>query len=355
MRGMELQMIKEYVMTFIKGFNEYSGILTMVALLVSAWSLWVALRALGLKCGNKIIGYYTTASSIDSDMPYIKEILLQNLKDKEVAIHDIFIRFGRNIYLDMLNKGHYDHFIHVLPPMGTLYLKFGPAYRYSESMNTVDISHLIMGRKYGKIILSTNQGRINVGSIKSGWSPIFDYFRNYRTQVIQPHKFYTTESVYSNNNNEVYRAVDFSSYGDRVSYLVTLKINGKDVVYRVFNQGVDQIPYFSHVSFTPQSLQDENSLRAFLKAEKKRGHLQFDSIVKIINLHKIIEQDKQESQKYGSYKPIPDGWFTYRIIGKLQTEWWNLKQDIKNLQNRDIHYNYHFLLSRWYKKLYIRK
>ena len=38
MRGMELQMIKEYVMTFIKGFNEYSGILTMVALLVSAWS-----------------------------------------------------------------------------------------------------------------------------------------------------------------------------------------------------------------------------------------------------------------------------------------------------------------------------
>lgn len=84
--------------TFVNYANTYSALITILALLVSVWALWVAIKALNLKCGNKVVGYYNVESSIDSSIPYIKEIVLQNLKDKEVAIQDIYIRFGRDIY-----------------------------------------------------------------------------------------------------------------------------------------------------------------------------------------------------------------------------------------------------------------
>lgn len=157
------------------------------------------------------------------------------------------------IYIDMLDKGYLDSYINVIPPFGTILLKFGPAYRYSCSMQTVDMTKLIWDHKPGQIILSTNQGKIKVRKIRTGWSPTTDYFRNYGTQCIRQFKFYTLDSVYRNGSLEN-KAIDFSSYGDQVKYLVSLKVGGRIVEYRIFAATQKQVAAFENLRFTEQNL-----------------------------------------------------------------------------------------------------
>lgn len=330
-------------------FTEYSGIFTVSALLISFWSLKVAIKALNLKCGTKVIGYYNIARSFDSNTPYVREVVIQNLKDKEVAIHEIYIRFGKNVYLDLFDKGCYDYYVHILPPLGTLQFKFGPAYRYSCGLKTVDMSNLIWGKKQGQLVLVTNIGKIMVKRIKTGWSPHGDYFRNFGIQIIQMHKYYTTDSLYGNNGHKT-KAIDYSSYGDRIVFLVTLKINGKDIEYSIFGADETQVSKFKRLKFTKQVLQDERTLRSFLNSEKKRGNIKFDSIVKIINFKNLINKAKNESDKYGYYTPKVEKWFDFYILDKAQTIWLNFKNDYDNYQKENKHYNYHcFLFNKWIK------
>ncbi len=326
--------------------NDYAGLFTILALLISAFSLRVAIKALSLKYGNKVVGYYNVESSIESTMPYICKVMLQNLKDKDVAILEMYIRFGRNVYIDMFNKGLYDEFIQVIPPLGTLNFTFGPSYMNCCGMNTVDLSNLIMGEKRGTIILLTSQGKIIVKPITKGWSVEADYFKNYGTQHILLHKIYTQKSVYRDGLLP-HKAIDFSSYGDAVKYLVTLKIHGKDIEYKVFNGNNYQVQKFSNIKFTQQSLQSALSLRTFLDTEKKKGNIQYDCIVDVSEFGNFVEKEKNRIGKYGSYEAKAEGWFEYYILDRIQTIWWNIKADIKYFNQNNKNYNYHFHIFRF--------
>ena len=329
--------------------NEYSGLLTFCAIFVAIWTLWVTKAALNLKCGNKVIGYYNIASSIESSTPYIREVVLQNMKDKEVAIHEIYIRFGKNIYLDLLNKGLYDSYLHILPPLGPLQFKFGPAFRYCNGTETVDMSDLILENSYGKLILVTNTGKIEVKKIKTGWSPHAQYFNNFGIQNIQTYKYYTRSSVFGKDSLST-QAIDYSSYGDRVIYLITLKTKGVESEYRIFDTDKPQVQKFEHVKFTKQSLQSEQALRSFLKSEKKKGNVSFDDIVNVVDFRELIEKDRAEAQKYGSYTPKAENWFEFYICDKLQTIWWNLKFDYENYSKGNISSHYHYWFFKLWKK-----
>lgn len=328
-------MIKE----IINNVAVYGTLFTFLALCVSFGALGVAIKALNLKCGNKVAGFYNVQSSVDSSTPYVREILLQNLKDKEVAIHDIYIRFGRNIYLDMLDKSQYDHYVTIIPPLGTILLKFGPAYSYSCGMQSVDMSKLIWGQMRGKIVLSTNQGKISVKRIKRCWSVTGDYFKNYGTQNIHQYKFYTMGSVYR-NSELANKAIDFSSYGDRVKFIVSLDLGGKVVEYRVFHAGQQQVAKFENINFSAQILSSEDSLRFFLLEERERGNISFDRIVRIVDLEAIIERHREDLKQYGKYEPKEEGWFEYCVINRVMTIIYNLKEDYKYYKQRKNHWNY---------------
>ena len=160
--------------------NTLNVIIALLALMLSIAALCVSIKALNLKLGNKVIGYYRFMSSLESSTPFIYKIVLQNMKDKEVAIHNIYLKFGKNVYLDMLNKDDlHEMYIHVLPPLGTLTFKFGPAYLYSEQTRVANVSKLFDGEKQAKIILSTNNGKIDVKPIKTRWSPVYKYLMNF--------------------------------------------------------------------------------------------------------------------------------------------------------------------------------
>lgn len=327
--------------------NEHSGLLTFCAIFVAIWTLWITKATLNLKCGNKVIGYYNVVKSIDSSTPYIKEVVLQNMKDKEVAIHEIYIRFGKNIYLDLLNKGQYDYYLHILPPLGTLQFKFGPALRYSNGTKNVDVSELIWGTSYGKLILVTNTGKIEVKRIKAGWSPYTQYFNNMGTQNIQAHKYYTHSSLFGKDCLDT-KAIDYSSYGDGVVYLITLKNKDNESEYRVFDLDKPQVQKFENVKFTKQSLQSEQALRSFLQSEKEKGNISFDDIVNVVDFRVLIEKGVAEVQKYDSYTPKAEKWFEFYICDKLQTIWWNLKLDYENYSKGNVNsHDHNWLFKLW--------
>lgn len=325
----------------------YSVLITLLALFVSIWALRTAIKSLNLKCGNKIIGYYNICSDTDSSTPYIYEILLQNLKDKEVAIQNIYIRFGKNIYLDMLCKDVYDSYVNIIPPFGTLLLRFGPAYRYVNGHDTVDIRHLITQRNKGQIILSTYRGKVKVGRIKKGWSPTGDYFKNYGTQHIEPLKFYTQESVYGNGKLKN-KAIDYSSYGDQVKYIVRLQEGDKKIEYKIFAHNQHQVNKFKNLKFTESNLKTDESLRAFLLNERKDGRIAFDDIIEIINFGDFIEEDRKEAMQYGKpYIPKEENWFEYYVQDKFITVGHNIKEDYKNFRQNNSKRNYSIVVFKW--------
>lgn len=308
--------------------NSLSGVIALLAFLVSIAALYVSIKSLSLKFSNKVIGYYNYMSSIESSTPFIREIVLQNLKDKEVAIHDIYIKFGHNVYLDMLDKDSLNEaYIHVLPPLGTLTFNFGPVYLYSEQTQIADISKLIERKIQGKIILSTNDGMIKVKPIKKGWSPISEYFKNYGTVIIQSNRYYRKDSVCYNGDYK-HKAIDYTSYGDRILYLVTLRLEDKsEVEYPIYQKLDYKVEKFSKQTFTEEILSSTKTLKEFLKKEKSKGRIQFESIVKIRDAHALINRDIKRYQKEEPIIIKAEGWFDYNIKDKFITLWWKFKDN----------------------------
>ena len=95
----------------------------------------------------------------------MSEIKLQNTRDKELAISNIYIRFGRNVYIDMLEKkSRFDMYDIVIPPFGSAILNFGPVFLYSNGLKKANVEALLNMRN-GKIVLQTNEGKIVCGLV----------------------------------------------------------------------------------------------------------------------------------------------------------------------------------------------
>lgn len=311
--------------------NDLSGVIALLAFFVSIAALYVSIKSLNLKFGNKVMGYYNYMSSRESSSPYIREIVLQNMKDKEVAIHDIYIKFGHNVYIDMLDKDEvHEKYIHVLPSLGTLTFKFGPAFLYSEQTRVADVSKLIEGRNNGKIILSTNDGKIEVAPITKGWSPVSKYFNNFGTIIVNTNRYYTKDSVCYSGNFE-HKYIDYSSYGDRILYLVTLRLEDKrEVDYPIYQDLDYKVEKFHKLIFTNDVLSSTKTLKDFLKKEKSKGNIQYETIVKIRDSHALIDRIVNRHRVENPLSIEAEGWFEYNIKDKLITLWWKLKEDYLN-------------------------
>ncbi len=127
--------------------------ISAISLFVSAIVLLITYKTYILKYGQKVRGWFGESSFIASDHTYISSIVLENLKDKDLVIFDIYIRIGHNIYLDMLNKdGLNEHYFHVIPALSTKEFRFGPPIEDIDGACSVDLSELIFNRKIKKKI-----------------------------------------------------------------------------------------------------------------------------------------------------------------------------------------------------------
>lgn len=66
-------------------------IITAISLLVSVIVLFITYKTYILKYGQKVRGWVGESSSIISEHKYYRTLLLENLKDKDLVVFDIYI------------------------------------------------------------------------------------------------------------------------------------------------------------------------------------------------------------------------------------------------------------------------
>lgn len=326
----------------IQGFyTTYSGIInvviggfTVLGFLISAIVLYITFQTWKLKCGEKVRGEFDICSGIESSGYYINNIILENLKDKDLVIKEMYIRFGRNIYLDMFMKDTANEsYVHIIPPLSTIEFKFGPAFAYTERCDKVTIQKLLHKNlwKNSRIILITNEGKLTVKRAKKGWSPEFYYFKNYGTEIIRQHRYYSDNSVYGKNRIEHF-AIDYSTYGDKTLYLVKLSLDDKKIVtYPIYEK--HQVVKFQDLKFSNKELETCDTLRQFIEKEKEAGNINYIEIKEIIDFQSIIREydDKYHHSSDNILEPKPLNWFQYNIICKVETIWYKIYEKGKKL------------------------
>lgn len=331
--------IHDFYNTYGEIINIIIGGFTVLGFLVSAVVLYITFQTWKLKCGEKVRGEFGICSTVDSSSYYICNIILENLKDKDLVIKEMYIRFGRNIYLDMFMKDSANEkYVHIIPPLSAIEFKFGPAFAYTERCRKVTIEELLQGNvwKKAKIILITNEGRLIVKNAKKGWSPEFYYFKNFGTQVIQQHRYYNYNSVYGKNEIE-HLAINYSSYGDRTLYLVKLLLdNGKIITYPIFKE--HQVVKFEKLKFSEKELDTCETLRLFIEKEKEAGHIDYIEIKNITDFQSEIKEfdNKLHHSQEEIIKPNALNWFQYHIVCKTETIWYKICDEWKKVKANRI-------------------
>ena len=300
-----------------------SLIIATIGLFISFIVLILTYKTWKLKNGKAVLGWYSISSSFESNTPYVSEINLQNTKDKELSISNIYIHFGKNVYIDMLEKdSRFDKYNIVLPPFGSAVLNFGPVYLYSDGTKKANVDKLLHIKK-GKIVLSTNDGKLVCGDFKKGWDPISDWFKNYGTNIIRVNRFYKEGSVYMGGEQPA-KVYNFTSFGDKTRYIVTLGLkNGHKVEYPIYRFGERQVIKFDSIGLTKEALSSKIKLKAFINKQKGKGKIEFETLYDIVDVQERIKQCTKDIDNE-PYVPKVEGWFEYRIYNKIQTLWWKL-------------------------------
>jgi len=122
-------------------------------------------------------------------------VIIENQKDKDLVIHEVYVRFGPDIYIDLLDKDYSDRYNIVVPPLSVKEIKFGPVFMYNVNTQRVDVGALFKTTKY-KVVLSTSHGKLICNDWNEGWSAISEPLSNHHVVVAHPNRIYSTSSVY---------------------------------------------------------------------------------------------------------------------------------------------------------------
>lgn len=309
------------MLDILKQINEYSGAISALACIVSVLAFIIALKSWSLKYKARVCGQIVSNWSNISSMPYIGSLVLHNLKDKELAIHNIYVRYGKNVYLNLLNKDELSlNYTHILPPFGTVTFEFGPAYAYVDGTMAVDVSQILQEEKW-QIVLSTNEGKVVVKDKNRYWSPIIDTKGNYYDRIISP---WRADSNRLNNTPEINdRTIRYDSYGDRMKYLVIFFVNGEEKDCPIYADDFERCEYLRGITYDIKDLKDEGSLRKFLNKQKKAGNIKFDKIVRIIDAQAWYKRDWDRLNATRKVIVKPINRTKYWLFGYFLDFWYN--------------------------------
>lgn len=303
-------------------------IVGVLSLIVSIIVLFITYKTWNLKSGQSVRAEYGITSSIAADGPYISKVIIENLKDKELIIFGIYIRFGRNIFIDLLDiDDHYDKYYHILPPLSTRIFELGAPLYYHCSAREVDVESLLRDNKLkGDIILLTNIGKIKAKHFKKGWSPISQYFRNYATIYIRPTRFYTKDSCpLTRTQGEHF--IDYSSIEKTSKYLVTIKFKNDKVQDFIISESYKYV-IFQALTFTSEILNSKESLQKYFYDARNNDLISFEEIVDIKDIQDIVTKDKSHllTDKIETIdKEDIQNWFQYWVISQIETWIYKIK------------------------------
>ncbi len=299
---------------------DFDMMLTLLSLIIATIAGLITYFTYKLKIGQKAKACCTI--TYPKGLPYISSVIIENLKDKDLVIHDIYVRFGPDIYVDLLDKDFSDKYNIVVPPLGVKEIKFGPVFMYNVNTHKVSVETLFNNTKY-KVVLSTSHGKLVCKDWDKGWSAISESLSNHHVVVAHPNRIYSTSSVYFKNNYEA-PAIDYSSYSDEVKYVVKLITKDGEKMYCNIYDNNKKINMFKKLTFCEEVLKDEDSIRKYLNKAKEKKLVNFSKIEEIYNVRKMMDSTLEHYQddiiELKSESPL-----RFYTIGYIYSKWENFK------------------------------
>lgn len=145
------------------------------------------------KRGSRFYGAFSIFSSVWSSQKYIGEIILENTKDKAAAISTIYLRIGRNVYVELID---YSDSPKIMAPFETIKISFREGVSgYISSTFKVDLDSLLDDTKARKtLIIATPQGLSKVKNYKTIWNIYIESLKNFFIVPVHPvRKYYNGE------------------------------------------------------------------------------------------------------------------------------------------------------------------
>lgn len=303
---------------------------TLIATIVAAIISYFSFR---LKLGQRALVWFGYTQSLQNQQPYISFLRIENCKDKDLVIHNIYVRYGHNIYINLLGKDFNDQYHIVIPSLSAKEFNFGPAYLYSCSLRKIDL-RAIIGKVKPTIVLATSKGKLVCGNAKGHWIAEREFFKNHTTAVIMPHRLYTKDSVYYDKHETP--SIDYTSYNQNVLYVADIELND-DRIVQIPIEKDSRLVFFKNITFTDASLLNEGALKKFLNQAKQKNLLDFKKILKVWDVQAIIKEDIE--------KMDPDeidlkahGWLYHNSVGRFYSilgdiDLWLRNRKLKHKKN----------------------
>lgn len=210
--------------------------------LIYAWIQFV------LKSGTSFHGMYLTATSVWSKQRYIAEVVIENKKDKSIAINYIYLKIAKNIYLELAD---YNSSPRIIAPFETIKINSDEGVSgYISSTYRVDMHSLLGDRKKKKnLIVVTPTGISKVKRYRGFWNVNFESLRNRFIIPVHPVKKYYNGKEYS----------------DTLQFVVANELGEEKFLYRdtVFSTGT--------VSIRVNDFDNANDLRDLLVRASESG------------------------------------------------------------------------------------
>jgi len=274
-------------------------VVAFVALVVSIIALVYTSKAYLLKSGAYIRGSYSICSDISCDDKYIRNINLENLKDRALVIFKIYLQIGHNHFLEIEN---FEDNPLILKPFEIFYKEYEPIDLYSIGMGRILLNDLLDDKTVKqRIVLSTSEGKYIVKDFINYWDPIGLFFQNYATAIIRP-----LRSTYKGK-----------SYGSNAKYIIEFKIeNGNDEIVPIYPRDYE-LRKFKHFSLTKESLESKETLEEYLYEKVIEGKLKCTDVTvyDIDNWRKEIYEDENKKVITTKYA----NWFEYYVVARIES------------------------------------
>lgn len=269
--------------------------LPLIALTVSTIALFVGFLNYRRKSSISIHGNFQINSSIDCNDKYVNKVILENKKDRSVAIYKIYLRIYPNSYIVL---SEFDNSPLIIKPFEVHQIEYGPIQYYGINMNKIEINHLLdmkkrSYRKKIRLVLSTSTGKYTVKKCIKYWDPIIDFFKNYSTAIIRPSIVRYKEQF----------------IGSNIKFVIILKYKDAEQAIQLREDDY-QIKIFKDFNFTKESLENKDTLKKYLEELLKSGVLKCESF-------EILDTSSWKEEHIKTIKAPDLNAFQYYVLGKI--------------------------------------
>src|SRR4029077_11606216 len=150
--------VSDYLETASKAIvSHFGAVKIFIGTTISYAAGYLAYRGYTRKSGLRLRGSYGTTSTVECADDFVRQVTIENLKDRAVTIFAIYLRLGYNVYVVVEEFGNTPL---ILKPFETYHKEYDAIEFYTFNMRRLSIDELLKNPTVPRrLILSTSDGR----------------------------------------------------------------------------------------------------------------------------------------------------------------------------------------------------